>query len=256
MTWSRSAPGRTSTRSLTTAFSSGLRPRRCDVESAAQEGYGLEARYFGRFGRTRATVGGSLSRVDVDEVNSSVGDCHAAIARLGAGRRVHPPTPSSTRAPSPMSPPRSSTGSRRPSASRSSDFEQSGFSASQIGPKVGLRVRADREPRAPRGLRRDAQAPADPRPDRRAHDHCRLRPVLRRHQRSCGRARGRRRRRPAPAEPLDRGSGGAALDRHARHGVRRRATPDRHRGDARDHHRRLCQRDPRRPLGAGARGAT
>jgi tetratricopeptide (TPR) repeat protein len=109
---------------------------------ASLGGYNLEARYFGRFGRTRATVGGSFARVDVDETQRFVelGDCASGAP---VTRRVDFPLTYTIESQGAFAYLTSEAlnGVEATLGLSFGDFEQSGYSASEIDPKFGLRVK-------------------------------------------------------------------------------------------------------------------
>jgi hypothetical protein len=108
-------------------------------QDPAQEGYGLEARYFGRFGRTRATVGGGLSRVDVDEMFSCSGDCNPDRPGLESDE-LRLPDNFEYRGAFAYVTSEIVDGVEATLGLSFSDFEQSRFFASEVGPKAGIRI--------------------------------------------------------------------------------------------------------------------
>ncbi len=106
--------------------------------NSSEGAYGLEARYFGRFGRTQATAGGSYAHVDIDGTSSFSGPPFG-----GCG------------VPAPGEPADDAYKSRSAFAYLTSQFsgaveatlgvsvnhfQQTGYSVSQVDPKLGLRV--------------------------------------------------------------------------------------------------------------------
>lgn len=115
-----------------------------DLDSA-QDGYNLETRYFGRFDGIRATLGGSFSRVDVDETDSFVltprifGGCAPGAPVLASFEEESSDTFEHQNGFAYVTS-EIVDGVEATLGFSLSDFEQADFSASEFDPKLGLRV--------------------------------------------------------------------------------------------------------------------
>lgn len=100
------------------------------------EGYAYEARYFGRFGRTKATVGAGLSRVDAEEIDRS----QFAPGPCGSGQPTTSAEIVKYQGAFGYLTSEVLDGVEATLGISFGDYEQSGFSRSGMYPKVALRT--------------------------------------------------------------------------------------------------------------------